>query len=371
MSEVNSNALEGEGLRQPVRLHLTNIVGLGAVRLLQSLLPALLYQNNYKLEEVYIPDNGELSNYSLFEHTTVLTRYKRLLPNSISRLLECTLFGNQFDGSSPLFVLGDIPIRCKSKQTVFIQNSLLTREAYTGINYGGIKYLISMWLFRLNMRYVTNFIVQTDAMKSSLIDTYPQIMERIHVIAQPAPSWLIKSQLKRTEFLDSTEVGLRLFYPAAYYHHKNHRILSEVKHYDGWAISELILTISEKLNPNASIPWIRCVDLLSPDAVIDTYSKVDGLLFLSLSESFGFPLVEAMCIGLPIICPDLPYSRTLCGENAIYFNPHNVTSLQTAIEELNQRRRSGWWPDWSSSLAKLPRDWQEVADRMLQIVTAE
>ena len=36
---------------------------------------------------------------------------------------------------------------------------------------------------------------------------------------------------------------------------------------------------------------------------------MDALLFLSTDESYGFPLIEAMFVGLPIICPDLPYAR--------------------------------------------------------------
>ena len=30
------------------------------------------------------------------------------------------------------------------------------------------------------------------------------------------------------------------------------------------------------------------------------------LCYLSKEESFGFPLIEAMYLGLPIVCPDLP-----------------------------------------------------------------
>jgi glycosyltransferase involved in cell wall biosynthesis len=218
---------------------------------------------------------------------------------------------------------------------------------------------------------VSSFIVQTEAMKLSLVESYPEIKERIHVISQPAPHWLIESQLKRTEFYSSAESGLRLFYPAASYPHKNHRILSEIAQAGSWPVSELMLTISDKLNPNPSISWIRCVDKLEPDAVLNAYRTTDALLFLSLSESFGFPLVEAMWIGLPIICPDLTYARTLCGERAVYFEPHNVNSLHAAIEELNKRRNLGWWPDWSANLKEIPRDWQEVADAMLKLATAE
>lgn len=369
---ANNNvvAMSKDG-RKAVRLHLTNIVGLGAVRLLQSLLPSLINHPDYTLEEVYLPTGGELANLTLFEDETSKIFYKRYLPNAISRLFECTFFGSKFDGVTPLLVFGDIPLRCKTKQTVFVQTTLLVRGTSTGRQLGAIKYWVARWLFRHNIRYVSSFIVQTEAMKLSLLESYPEIKERIHVIAQPAPDWLIESQLKRTEFHSSPESGLRLFYPAAPYPHKNHRILSEIAQTDSWPVSELLLTISDKLNPNPSISWVRCVDKLEPDAVLNAYRTTDALLFLSLSESFGFPLVEAMWIGLPIICPDLPYARTLCGEQAVYFEQHNVNSLHAAIEELNKRRNFGWWPDWSSSLDKIPRDWQEVADAMLLLATAD
>ena len=97
------------------------------------------------------------------------------------------------------------------------------------------------------------------------------------------------------------------------------------------------------------------------------YRDSDGLVFLSQSESYGFPLIEAMWVGLPVICPDLPYARWLCGEPAIYFDPTSVESLRTAVVELDRRLRSGWQPDWSASLARLPKDWATVARLLLEI----
>jgi glycosyltransferase involved in cell wall biosynthesis len=110
---------------------------------------------------------------------------------------------------------------------------------------------------------------------------------------------------------------------------------------------------------------------LTPDKVINAYETADALLFLSLSESFGFPLVEAMWIGLPIICPDLPYARALCGNQAIYFNPGDVNSLYLAVVDLSKRLDSGWWPEWSESLKVIPRNWEEVAATMLSLATGE
>lgn len=367
MNTSNVSSAGGLNQRKAVRLHLTNVVGLGAVRLLQSLLPALANKSGYRLEEVYLPAVGELSNFKLFEDGTVRTYYKRTLHNSISRLLECTIFGSKFDGATPLLVFGDIPIRCKANQTVFVQTPLLAHKANSGMQLGEFKYWIARWLFRRNIRYASRFIVQTEAMKASLISSYPEIASRVHVISQPAPGWLLNSKIERTGFHGGSIKGLRLFYPAASYPHKNHRILSEIDLSMTWPVSELVLTIPANLNPDPSVPWIRCVDKLEPDAVLDEYRTADALLFLSLSESFGFPLVEAMWLGLPIICPDLPYARTLCGEQAIYFDPQKVASLRDAIEELAARSDRGWWPDWTDRLEKIPRDWDEVADAMLQL----
>jgi glycosyltransferase involved in cell wall biosynthesis len=359
--------------RKAVRLHLTNIAGLGAVQLIQSLLPNFERLLDYKLEAVYLPSRGELSNYETACHETKLICYKRYLPNSISRLLECTLFGSKFDGTTPLLVLGDIPVRSKTKQTVFVQTPLLAQGASTGRQLGAIKYWIARWLFRLNIGYVSTFIVQTEAMKAALIDTYPEIIGRVHVIAQPAPLWLLESQLKRTQRNIRTDSGLRLFYPAAVYPHKNHRFLRAIQadRANVWPVSELLLTIPESLNPNPAIAWIHCVDRLAPDKVIKAYENADALLFLSLSESFGFPLVEAMWIGLPIICPDLPYARTLCGNQAIYFNPEDLNSLYVAVVNLSERIDSGWWPEWSENLKVIPRNWEEVAAAMLGLATDE
>jgi hypothetical protein len=45
--------------------------------------------------------------------------------------------------------------------------------------------------------------------------------------------------------------------------------------------------------------------------------------------------------------------------------------LHAAIADLNRRRYSGWWPDWSTNLEKIPRGWNEVAEAILQLAADE
>src|SRR3989442_389248 len=66
----------------------------------------------------------------------------------------------------------------------------------------------------------------------------------------------------------------------------------------------------------------------------DLYRSADIFVFPSYTESFGHPLVEAMATGLPIAAADVPPSRELCGEAAIYFPPFDPEGCATAIRRL-------------------------------------
>jgi len=356
---------------KPVRLHYTNVVGLGALRLLQSLLLPLTLQANYRVVNSYVPGVDNPSAPLPATGSENIHRYRRWLPNALSRFLECSVFGRKFDGDSPLLVLGDIPLRCKSRQTVFVQTTLLTQGQDNARKLGAVKYWISRWLFRRNQRFASAFIVQTEWMKGALVATYPEIQDRVHVVTPPVPDWLTSSGLKRVARNTPTSGNLRLFYPAAAYPHKNHKLLGEIRDESEWPVSELTLTIPTGLNPNPSAPWIRCVGHLGTDDVLKAYTSADALLFLSFTESYGFPLVEAMTLGLPVLCPNLAYARALCGNEAVYFDPYDIASLQAAVLELKRRVDAGWWPDWSDRLKNIPRDWNEVALRMLQVTCGE
>jgi hypothetical protein len=365
---IDTTARQATGCHS-IRVHATNIIGLGAIQLVQSLLPAIEQLDNYESRTVYLPAQGTLATYGAVRHSTILVRRKRYLPNAFSRILECTLLASRFEGDGCLLVLGDIPLRCKGRQTVFVQTPLLTKSSSSNRRIGAVKYLIARSLFRLNANFASAFIVQTEAMKDALSETYPNISARVHVIGQPAPGWLLAAGLKRTGVVQHNAPGLQLFYPAAGYPHKNHRLLSRVEDGKGhaWPVSSLTLTVEMNLHPNPNTTWIKCVGRLKPQDVLSVYGTVDGLLFLSVSESFGFPLVEAMSIGLPIICPDLPYSRVLCGDEAIYFDPENVVSLRAAVMELDERLKAGWWPDWREPMKAIPESWSAVAASMLRV----
>lgn len=352
-----------------IRIHLTNITGggAGALQLIKSLLPAILRDPDYSITKLYLPATGDMSELHTEDRGIVIDHYNRYLPNNISRVLECIFFSSRFDGSSPLLVLGDLPLRTNSPQVVFVQTPHMLKEEKFTIRSSFNKYWFTRQIFYHNQSRVGAFIVQSDWMKKRIVQSYPQIEGRVHVIPQPVPSWLLGSGLRRTgRKIDKNR--LNLFYPAAGYPHKNHGLLGKLISQDDWPVSELKITLDDDLNPAPHIPWIRCTGFISPPEIIAEYGRTDALLFLSKQESYGLPLVEAMFIGLPIICPDLPYARSLCGNQAIYFDPNSQQSLYSAIIKLRNQLENDWWPDWEDQLAVIPSDWETVARRFLEVV---
>ncbi len=61
------------------------------------------------------------------------------------------------------------------------------------------------------------------------------------------------------------------------------------------------------------------------------YDELDVFVFPSLCESFGFPLVEAMARGLPVIGADVPSTREIGGTALDYFPPDDDHELAHAI----------------------------------------
>ncbi len=63
----------------------------------------------------------------------------------------------------------------------------------------------------------------------------------------------------------------------------------------------------------------------------------DVLVFPSLTETFGFPLVEAMAVGVPVVAADTPIHREICGDAALYFEPENPEDVCARLLELDAR----------------------------------
>lgn len=72
-------------------------------------------------------------------------------------------------------------------------------------------------------------------------------------------------------------------------------------------------------------------------ALSELYQSADLFFFPSLCESYGFPMVEAMGYGLPIVASDTAVNREMCGNAALYYSPFDAVA---AAEQLATLLRS-------------------------------
>ncbi|HUC19537.1 MAG TPA: glycosyltransferase family 1 protein [Acetobacteraceae bacterium] len=64
------------------------------------------------------------------------------------------------------------------------------------------------------------------------------------------------------------------------------------------------------------------------------YESATALVFPSFYESFGLPPLEAMRFGCPVIASDIPALREICGDAALYADPHQPADIARRIRRL-------------------------------------
>lgn len=323
--------------------------------------------------KVYLPDIEYWrlnSTYNPNWEIIFIKRSKNKLIRLFTRFFE-VLFSHIFISKSTILViLGDFPIRSRSNQILLLHNPHLVKPVYILDQF--VFHRIS---FKLNHKFVNKCIVQTDLMKDSLISNFPHFVNNTFAILMPVNNSFSKSI--KPEYHDTK---LDLFYPASFYKHKNHKIINKIinsENFQKLEFANFTITITENdwlkisnLNYYTN-KYIKFVGTLKHNEVINYYNNSGILFFPSLEETFGLPLVEAMKMGLFILCANLPYAKLLCGDEAIYFDPNDENSIIMAIIELQNRIRNNKYPNWNKALSKFPKNWNNYSEFFLQSIFNE
>jgi glycosyltransferase involved in cell wall biosynthesis len=86
--------------------------------------------------------------------------------------------------------------------------------------------------------------------------------------------------------------------------------------------------------PERNSDRIRFLGYVSDEQLCSLYRNAVAFVSPSVYEGFGIPNLEAMRQGCPVVVSDIPAYREVCGDAALYFNPHDTASIQAALREL-------------------------------------
>jgi glycosyltransferase involved in cell wall biosynthesis len=95
----------------------------------------------------------------------------------------------------------------------------------------------------------------------------------------------------------------------------------------GWGAEDL-RTVLEARRGGREVIWL---DYVSREELHVLYAIACALVFPSLSEGFGLPVLEALASGTAVIASDLPVLREVAGHSATFINPRDIEQLADAM----------------------------------------
>ena len=95
-----------------------------------------------------------------------------------------------------------------------------------------------------------------------------------------------------------------------------------------------IIVVGDALQTLENVPHppsLRALGFVSDEVLATLYANAKALVFPTLFEGFGMPVIEAQAAGLPVVCSDIEVLREVGGQGALFFDPHSPEAMAEAI----------------------------------------
>lgn len=224
-------------------------------------------------------------------------------------------------------------------------------------------------------------IAPTEFTKSTLIDKYRTSPEKIKLI----PTGILRSfQIPSVEQINQVRNKYDLpktflYYPSNPWQHKNHaRLMAALRIYgekysdiphvilsgrlDGETRDSISLAVAAGVE--ARVKELGFVDQVD---MAPLYCAATALIFPSLFEGFGIPLVEAMRCGCPILASETTTIPEITNGAALLFDPYNPREIAYAIRKMIEE------PEFRSQLVKngfnqvKKYDWDNIVPQLFSV----
>lgn len=276
-------------------------------------------------------------------------------PRSLTRLYaQWQIAGQAAPGDIILCLQGvPLPFRVRARQIVFLQNRHLLEAGWLWSlpPKAALQTALGKLLIRLFAGHAEIWMVQTPSMRRALLsrlrlaDADVRVVpysgnEGLSPIVEPMECPAARCKIAQGRVWD-------FLYVADGLAHKNHRRLI-----DAWrllAAQGVRPTLALTLGPRDArlVAWVSeqaaqydlpVVNLgsMSHRELLQIYRQAGALIYPSLSESLGLPLVEAAHLGVPIVAAESDYVRDVCVpvESFDPMSPHSIArAVRRALGE--------------------------------------
>lgn len=117
-----------------------------------------------------------------------------------------------------------------------------------------------------------------------------------------------------------------------------------------------------------------CVEFIgspSDRELASIYRGARGLVFASLYEGFGLPVIEAMACGTPVIASNICSLPEVAGDAALFVDPNDIADIRSTMEYLISGGDSLRKALASRGLVQVSQyTWDAVSDRVVTVLAA-
>ena len=274
---------------------------------------------------------------------------RRVAPTPLSRWRAERWLKQEVAAQDTVLCFGNLPplASLKGQVLVFVQNRFLIENV--SLSSFRLKTRLRLELERHWLlcfaRHATGFIVQTPSMRRLLAAKLGinELKVRVWPFAAVQKIQKHKAGMPPLEAPTSADEMPGFIYPASGDPHKNHKRLI-----DAWAIlalsgifPPLYVTLDPFSYPDLCA-WIEAqakssnlnivnLGFISHGELLNYYSQAKALIYPSLLESFGLPLMEAEQAGLAVLAAEMDYVRDII-DPAEVFDPLSSVSIARAVQ---------------------------------------
>jgi glycosyltransferase involved in cell wall biosynthesis len=89
----------------------------------------------------------------------------------------------------------------------------------------------------------------------------------------------------------------------------------------------------QRLLESSSVDYENSVNISNAE-MIQAYDWADLVVFVSLTEGFGMPIIEAQAMGRPVIVSNLSPMKEVAGAGALTVDPFDIVAIRNAINQV-------------------------------------
>ncbi len=236
-------------------------------------------------------------------------------------------------------------------------------------------------------KYSTTIVVDSKLGKKHVEESYGNILKgKVIPLAYIPPPYILES----SENTDCSHIIQKykipneyIFYPAQFWKHKNHdNLLKSIKllKNKGVQINAVFVgfaknnyeNILEQIRILSLEDQVKVVHYVPNEDIVALYKKSKALVMPTFFGPTNIPIIEAMYLGVPVVCSNAYAMPEQVGNAGLLFDPNNITEMVDNIYRIwtdeclrKELVQKGFDKVRSLTLESYARQWEKIIEETL------